>query len=420
MIQRVGRFLVILLVATAGCGGDDDGGGAPDAAAGAPDATPAVTVTVEVRRGSQLTEAALLAFRDGDGDWQVQSGGDFAVTSGRYSVALVCVQADGAVRHQTLSALTDELTLVSLTCDSAARTAAVSGSVAGLGDGQAVDIALGAVHAFADGDTPTYEVMAAPGTIDAVLERSDQHMLLAREVDLSDGADIDFDLEAGGFDLVVSAAELTGGLEGEFPSIDTSFVTDRGDLTYIDGSTDSWFGAPASQLEGNDIHIIAANTGSSGEGTHRTRYRFAAEPGDLAIALPAPIDEPTLEAVATAPYVRLSVAPTDTAGMSLYQIEFFAVGDETRYWNDRATAGWLDGAGADGLVTPDLSGLDGWDDSWGVATAATLRWFYGAFGSERGARGVLEGLAAESGTPPVAGLDGLEIDQARRDGALEL
>ncbi len=86
-------------------------------------------------------------------------------------------------------------------------------------------------------------------------------------------------------------------------------------------------------------------------------------------------------------------------------------------WTDLATAGWLDAAAEDIIETPDLRGLDGWNDGFGIHPGdGSVRWTAIGYRSNRGVGEVVDALGLLLGTPPTGGEDAMVLEASSQSG----
>jgi hypothetical protein len=423
MTRRAVAAVSILLLALSGCGGDDDG--AADASqggedAGQADASPPATVTLRSYDGPLPSDIAIVAYRDGDGEWQrVEGGGGvymFTVESGRYALATVC-DATGMGRGvyiRTQRFLTSETTQLSTGCSWHERTGAFTGSVTGLASGDTAGINLGSALASVTFGSPEYSAMILPGRVDMVATRQNSafvplRMMIVRGATLSDGGSYAFDLGAGGFVPVVHELAFTGTLEGEETYATPILFTSRGALGGLGSlGLTQWAGVPTEELVADDVHVVEIDTGF--DNAYREVFAFTHEATDLSLEFPAPGDDPTVSVTDTSPYVRLSYQPARKPDHRLYALTFRQIDGPPSQWRDVASSGWLD-AGYP-VETPDLSGLDGWNPDWELEAGMTLSLIGVSYGTDSSVATLVDGIALRDTSPgywgpPVTGLDGL-------------
>lgn len=425
MVFQRGLVLSIMCVATLlACGGDDDGSASADAAAGSgdggdADASLPATVTVQSYDGPLPSNIAIVAYQDGDGEWQQADGAGgvymFTVESGRYAVATVCdqqIELSRGIYIRTYRFLTGDTNQLSIGCPWHERTGSVSGSVTGLENGDTAGINLGTEIKSVSFGSPDYEAMILPGRVDMVAGRLNsgfdlQRMIIRRGVTLSDGAVSTFDLGGGGFVPVVHDLDITGAIEGETYSSSILF-TSRGALAGLgDLGLTQWAGVPTAELEDDDVHVVEADTGFD---SYREVYVFTHEAKDVSLDLPPPGDDATVSVVDTSPYLRLGYQPARKPDHRLYALRFHQVEGPPSVWIDYVTSSWLDAGHA--AETPDLSGLDGWNPAWELEAGKTVSMIGTSYGTDSSVATLVDGLALRDSPPgywgaPVTGLDGL-------------
>ena len=437
MVLRVAATLQIAaLLMFMGCGGGSggggdgngdgiDGGGPLDSA---PDAGPA-TVTLSVGDSALPVEAALVAYQDGDGSWQILAAADgtyqFVSELGHYAIAVVCVPDAGGPRVHVFRALASDTSTLFYNCPSSSREADFDGTVSGLEGEEYAALSFGSEGDWV-GNGP-YHFLTAPGTGDALAVRNrGLGAVIVRRgitVEVNDSV-FDFDM-ASAVPMEFPSASVVDYQDQEDLVLGSVFQTERGtadDLMRGEmGPLPPWFGswnaAPTSLLSPRDIHHVIVAAGAS---PRRLLRAFVHEAGDVTLALPGPTDEPAVTAAAVSPYVRLASDLPSAAGISAYELSFDDGNPADPFWSVLATKGWITAAGVDALETPDLSGLGGWDAAWGIETGNTVTWTMTAMTSNRGAGGLLDAHAAARGVPPPAGLDGVQIGSSIHSGEIEI
>jgi hypothetical protein len=422
-----------------GCGGDDDGGGSSADArpggddAGSPDAAGPATITIHTYDGPFPSDVTLLAYQDGDGDWQLADGGggtySFTIDSGRYAVALVCdlTASNGNAHLRTTRLLTSDATELAFQCPWHQRNASFTGSVTGQASGDNTGINLGTARLFVNFAEPDYSAMVLAGRADLLASRYSSagvllRMIIERDFSVSDGGSHNFALGAGGFAPVVNQAEVTGVLEGETTSLDDGFFTHGGEYAYL-GYIDeaNWAGVPAAELEPDDIHVESVFAGTFDDNTYRKAYALLHAPADITLALPAPGADPTITVADTAPYVQLHFEPARAASHRLYLLHVNQTDGPRVELEDAASSAWLD-AGYP-IDTPDLSALDGWNPDWEIHPGMTLNLTAYSYATDTTVAHLLDALALTDAPgsywgAPVTGLDGLTFTRTTWSGNL--
>lgn len=419
----VAAVSITLLLGPLACGGDDDG--AADASQGGDDggqadANAPVTVTLRSYDGPLPSDIAIVAYQDGDGEWQLVEGGGgvymFTVESGRYALATVCDQTalSRGVSIRTQRFLTSDTTELSIGCPWHERTGSFTGSVTGLESGETAAINLGSALASVTFGSPDYSEMILPGRVDMVATRQNSafdplRMIIVRGPTLSDGGSRTFELGTDGFVPVVHELAYTGTLEGEEPYPIPVFFTSRGALGSLgDLNLTQWAGVPTEELVADDVHVVEIDTGI--DNAYREVFAFTHEATDLSLEFPAPGDDPTVTVTDTSPYVRLSYQPARKSDHRLYSLTFRQIDGPPSQWRDIASSGWLD-AGYP-VETPDLSGLDGWNPDWELEPGKTVSLIGVSYGTDSSVATLVNGIALRDTSPgywgpPVTGLDGL-------------
>lgn len=385
-------------------------------AAGLTTQTAALAVTVEEEGlGGEGVEISLgpcgsqgtlewLAYRDGDGPWtavEPDGGNVFEFVLREERAELAWVEGAGGTGVAIYRASAEELAIFDdLPCPgSASRSVTVP--VAGLADGEDAQVSLGGTDlvALADGDLVVPVLREGP--IPLVVSRRSyepgsvvplatlEEMILRRNLDPPHQgrvAPVDFDSDepfapvehdltlgnlAGWRTNVVLAYIFAGGIHaGYFASTDVSADEQR---TYP--------GIPTERQETGEVHHLFATASSEDGVDQRTVHLYFEEAGDLATSMGPPLGATDVTVEATSPYARPRLRYTrqpeyDGSWLAtLYQLGT----SPQRLVAVWTTAAWQQDDEID-LELPDFSGLDGWDDAWGLVPGATVRWSFNASG----------------------------------------
>lgn len=375
--------------------GDGDGGPLADANPSA--------LTIETRRGTGDGAPLFLAAQDGDGPWQPLPGAGphaFAVDSGRYGVVHVCPLFD-TYQVTFLHATLDEARSVTSACtDGPTGTAGIE------------------VHVEAAPDTPiTAHIAQLTGesvpTLFPELEPV-AHDVVATVRDVDDsffGYLVERQLVA----TTGAPAMLTMSVSDTIPPVWTGFSTnglvDTDDLvTYTSrlltsGGTSApvptlanaeYAALDADAISGNDVHVLAVLAIDMDVSVRRAT-RMVRAPEDLVLELPDAQVVAAPTAFATTPSVRVSVEVDLPATAVAFTGAFDQTGDPVRRLTFFVSAGWVTGASATAWTVPDLSGVAGWDDAFGLRAGAPTDWEAGAWSTNRGVDDLIEATVPPCG-----------------------
>ncbi|MBI5502863.1 MAG: hypothetical protein HY907_21640 [Deltaproteobacteria bacterium] len=367
--------------------GGGDAGGDADVAEEA-EALPTGTLTVHTGPGGTPANAPFLAFRDGDGDWQVGAGTDglyeFECTTGRYGILVI----GGRMRRTVevfYGTMADASTVAFLGApvELTPGSSDIAGSVSGVGPLEGLTLCLTG-HAERVLDVPppvggsyswtvpggTY-VLTALRAAGGVAQQSFRSGSFAAPV----GGAVDIDV------AFTAAAPLTIERTAALSGLDPS-------ETYVLGSellTRADEGCPVSSTStGEALRVVSESILSPGE-IHRVRLAATGPAADYvrvadvcsraasapSLELPArPSSAPVVSAISTAP-PRLGAQFEPQGWVELYRLEARQT-PATHGWVVQATAGWL--AGGDRLAMPDLSGAAGWNAAFELVPSEPIDW----------------------------------------------
>jgi hypothetical protein len=410
----------------AGAGGDEGGAGGDGGSGGTTE------VTLTTYAGTMEANAPLVALRDDDADWQEISGSAgvyrFTPTTGRYSVAVVCVRSKApmpgrVVTLWSVSALAREITSLARACSVTPPTPtqfALTLSVTGLTAGQtATAVISGAFLSFSESvtshtsnvDVGTYDVLLrrqTSGTADSFVYSSDNGVSMARTLTYAFATD--------------GAAPTTGTITAtNAPATDMELGLDvhseQGKVLNAHSiarvSTTPFFGPPASELSGDAVQAVFAKTSAPGE---RRLQRFARQfSGAVDLRIPDAFGAPTVSVVSTA---RLSADGSRRSGTQVYTLTGNqTAADDTTSSSDSVTAGYL-GSSDVTLANPDLRELAAWDPSYAFASGTSVSWTMTAQRTNRTVAETFAGIRVESSQRLRGGLSGSEWETVSTTGTI--
>lgn len=393
------------------------------------------TVLVHTTRDGVPASADFVAFQDGNGAWQVAqgTGGHYTLNvtdnDGRYGVAVVCV-SDGRVDVRIYHATRNEVNEFTVECESPPpqNFVTVSGTVSGLGANDYANVYLGQGLGFAYPGTGIYSLQTAPGTYDLIATRysgqtgSLDGVLIRRNVNATANTTQDIDFGSGeAFAPELHTVTVLGGtgeLGGNVSFRSSGKTVASVGITF--GETVRFAGIPTNRQVGNDYHVLSVS--DLGAGGLRSVMRYFKAPTDFTVSLPDAFTSPQVTTAATTPYVRLTASWNVYPDAQAYNLVFqpAMVGPEGRaskrsrqqgagvLWYVGLSKDWL---GANSSYTlPDFSGLNGWNNAWGLPAGRGIDWQVFAVSSNRS---LAELIASQSQL-----VDGLEIRQAGKSGTI--
>jgi hypothetical protein len=371
---------------------------------------------VKTFRGNQQSPPNFIAFQDGSGAWQIPQGsGQYTLTindpQGKYGLVIVDLTPEPEVNiiHATVS----ELSEINFVLEAPpANLVTVSGTVSGLGANERALIAMGGFDASPPSNT--YSLQVPPGTYDLIATKVTSGMqvnkvFIQRNISVSGNTTINIDFNSpNAFDPEAHNAVI-GGVSGETVVGGVEFRSHNGTLIstgVVSGVLQFPFaGIPSSKQFGNDIHQFFAEASTTTSSRRIERYFKA--PIDLSVTLPAPFDNATVTVATTTPYTRLTASWDAYSGAQAY-FAYFGRGQVE--WFVGLSAGWLGGQRT--YTLPDLSGVSGWNNNWGLPTSGTIYWEVVAVTTNR----TIQDFVNADRTP----VDGLEVRRAAKRGTVNV
>ncbi|MEN9509484.1 MAG: hypothetical protein RLZZ621_2047 [Gemmatimonadota bacterium] len=385
-------------------------------ATGAPSASAQLTLTVSTPpSGGNIAwtycgteRPTFFAIQDGTGAWsRVSAGTDgvfrFDITQTRGAVATV--QSNGTANTLNVYHLTrDEIvTYGQQFCDDpGART--LSGTIAGAASTDLVFVGFGNRSASVVPSQSTAWTLSnvQGGTRDLLGSRSAfslsglsvtytlSQMILRRGISVTGTASqpvLDF---AGSEAFTPASANLTltnGG--GEFISLITQFTTRAGttaslaiDASPTSSTARTWRGVPSTRVQSGDFHTLIASATpslqSSLTGRQVTLYAAAATDRTMTFG-------PALGAVSTASVsgggmIRLRSQYTIQSQYDRFYTVQYQQTANGRINQLHVSRGYLQNASAYDVSIPDLSGVSGWQSTFGLASGVGVTWTFSAQG----------------------------------------
>jgi hypothetical protein len=287
----------------------------------------------------------------------------------------------------------------------------LAGSVAGLTGEQVARISVAAQTTTAGAQTPTWALSELPaGPIDLVATRyaspfsqPANRVIVRRNVMPGVGASVS-PLDFGGSEshALESATVTVAGASGDFVTVQNSFVTANGTahlLMDANSSAAAAFGyvsVPAALRTSTDIHLLDV-WASSADGLREILHSYRA-PTNKTLTLGPIVSVPSISAVASSPYLRLTAQvasqPEYSTAMAVDYLQ--AINQQSvKVVAVMTTAAYLGGRPASWALTiPDLTSV-GYQASWGLQ-AGSYDWSVTGF--EGNAALLLGGPAADGAT----------------------
>jgi hypothetical protein len=272
----------------------------------------------------------------------------------------------------------------------------ITGTVTGMAPGQASNVYMGGRPGFASPATPNFTISSVPdGPRDLVLFRSagtasaQDRGIIRQNQTLAHNTNVGT-LDMNGpesFGLATATVTIGGAQNGGINLTTIVFLSgascDAAAVTGLSGPSTSFLiiGVPDARMRATDMHQVSVFAGST-EGTRGTTEVFHTL-SNRTIDLP-PIIMPTVSSAAGAAYKRMSATfALPTEYNQLVGMNLSSTGTVRNTVAITATTGWTGTAVS--LVTPNFTGLAGWNDSWGPAASAPANWAFNISGSTAGA-----------------------------------
>jgi hypothetical protein len=347
------------------------------------------------------------AYQDGNGPWtrvvgDAQNVYRFQIDSQRGAVAWVSID-EGAPLTQVFYYTREEFLQVGASqCDGEGGFKTVNGSMTGLGPTDVGFVALGSSDATVNmGESPNFvlnnvqdgghDLIATRATVSfAPLGLVPNRMIIRRNLNPANNSTLPvLDFATEGFAPVSATMTVNGLLAGEQTTVVGLFTTARKGLgAYFatltpGGATQPYYGVPEGQLIAGDLHytqVVGFNPSGAGSTPPPTRQVAVAyrQVQDRTVTLGPVLVDPTISTVGTAPYARLRAQWTLQAEYNRFVYVVFSqpnvVSENARSFQLGATDGYLAGAASVDFTMPDLSGVSGWNNAWGLATGANTIW----------------------------------------------
>ena len=189
----------------------------------------------------------------------------------------------------------------------------------------------------------------------------------------------------------------TGIGAGEISQSITSFVTSNGTSgSFLFGSllggtgTNTVYGVPSNRLATGDFHLVFSTSSAQDGNTTRGVFQYNRELANRTIALGGLLTTPTVVTAGTAPYVRLRASgPWQAEYNDALGVTFQQAGQGTsRSWTISSSRAFYGAAGTYSEEIPDLSGVSGFDNTWGLRSGVSTTTTMTASGGITGTIGV--------------------------------
>ena len=318
----------------------------------------------------------------------------FNITSATGGVAYVTAGANAAFTLNIVHATQAELIAQGSGLCPGGATKTLTGSVAGLAAGDATAVTLGGASTSTTGNGPFILNNVPSGLRDLVASdfavsgasqaTTVKKLIIRRNLNLAANAVIptlDFSAAEAFTPATATITLANGGLD--FLVSSSLYFTANGSAggfaTDISaGAARTYYGFPAAQQQAGDLHAILAQAIVL-DGTTPTQIRSATQYfKDLTNRTltfgPAP-SPPTVIAVATTPVVRMRAQVVVQSEYNKSFVISYGQSNPSRSVVITISTGYLGGSPTSiDYTMPDLSGIAGWDNNWGLRALTSTSW----------------------------------------------
>lgn len=373
--------------------------------------TAEVIYTIELSTGQASTATwtfcptsglpLFVARQDGNGPWTAVTGVNnsysFPVATQSGAIAYVVPRSGGGTQLVVFyGSLADLQSQGGHACaGGTGATKTINGAMVNTGMANNVGVSLGPVFKYLNGSTGTFQFAAVPpGSVDligATLLSSGGttqllKMLLRANQNIADNgaiATMDF---AGTEAFVPTSGTLTMvNTLGQITAMSEFWHSTNNALSpfFVEASSSTAtsrtvYAVPASKLNVGDTHWISVDaltgTGNTTE-IRTTATSWSGVGAGPQLTFGPALDQPMVTVLATAPVPRLhAIFNWQSEYPRLWQADFVQSAGASRRVFIQVTAGYR---GPGGLVTldiPDLSGVAGWSNSYGLVTGVQASW----------------------------------------------
>jgi hypothetical protein len=325
----------------------------------------------------------------------------FHFTSTKVGVAYVTTSStsgtDLTVLYATAAQLQATGGTTNVACTTGGKT--VNGSVANVGASELATIALASSTASVSGagGVSTFQLTGLPsGAHDLIASRSAinisgssisyilNRLIIRRGLDPANGSTLPVLDFASTESFAPATANLTIGNLGTDQALEEiGLTTANGTSASFFSSTPStattvpYYGVPDAKLVSGDLHslTVLAFPGGSSPATSRFATLYARSVANRTVTLGSTLGVPTITTVATSPYLRLRAQLTSHSEYNVLGgiVYTQGTGATERTVNVLMTAAYAGGSAYD-LTIPDLSGVSGWNNAWGLQPGVSTDW----------------------------------------------
>jgi hypothetical protein len=363
--------------------------------------TPAPIVNLNTKLDTAPTNAGMVAFQDGLGAWQVLNGanGNYSATvfdsAGRYSLAVVCLTSANAAKSVAIWQYTTvEHPFVQYDCEPLGFGFGLGVTFSATANISGLDAFTNKIELSMDGGTSfldrtssftqtliskTYDILA----VEKTLNNTPIKYLIKRDL-VIDQAHSQFDLDFTKAKTPDTAITTITGIEaGETTSFYNILDTKNNSLGINYGiglgvgatfanSVCTFYNIVLADRSSSDLYFNVATSRTSSS-RRSIQYSFK-ESTRTGLTLPGAINA-TVGVALTTPSVRLNASFNSVPNTNEWR---FNIKQNSLSWSLKYSPGWLGFTGLLGypntVTMPELSGLPGWQATWGLVTGLPLSW----------------------------------------------
>ena len=366
------------------------------------------------------------AFRNGSsGSWTaVQVGANntfsFSISQGTGQIAYATANGSGGVDVQVQYLAASEFpAYAGNVCAANPATKTVTGTVAGLAAGNSATISLGSGTASPSANGAFTINKALDGTADLVATRlainlttftfGIDKLIVRRGINPPAGGSIGpvIDFNASEAVAPASAVYTIANGNGENLTGLSIFSTANGGsasfVSFAQGLTTSvtLSGVPSTLTQAGDLHaaVVFASVTAGTTTTTRAIYQYNKDLAARTLSLGAAITAPTITTSGTSPYARIrSQGPWQADYPDAVTVGYAQGTGSTRTWTVTASRAYFgNGSATYDVDLPDLSGVSGFNNAWGLTAGVSTTYSFNIYGGFRGLTAITEGTSIKFG-----------------------
>jgi len=368
---------------------------------------------------AQNSLPTFFAYRSGtSGAWTALSPSNntfsFSLNQSVGQVAFAQPDPNGGAQVTVLNYAASEFpNVASAQCLTNPATKTVTGVVAGLAAGQSATISVGTGSATVQANGAFSITNATDGTTDLIATRNTafnvqtfsqtvDKVIIRRNINPPAGGSLGATIDFGASEAVnpASASVTVNNVAGETLQGFTTFQTANGasgsffNLSATQTSPLTMLGVPATLTQAGDYHIttVFASTLLGGSNINsRSIFQYNRDLAARTVTLGAAASVPTYTTVATAPYARIRVQGSWQGEYGDFMDVVYGQANQ-REWSittSRAFAG-LASSTFDAEI-PDLSGVAGFNNSWGLVAGVSTLYSFNVYAGFTGLTAISEG-----------------------------